>query len=536
MPAQINPKKPATGFPIVGIGASAGGLEALQQFFRNFPVDSGLSFVVVSHLDPTHPSMLAEILQRATIMPVVEAVDELKIAPNHVYIIPPNRVMIISRGCLQLSMPEEPQGMRMPIDSFLCSLAADQQDLAVGIILSGTGTDGALGLQAIQGVGGIAMAQEPTDAKFDGMPSHAIQVGCVTHILPVEKMAALLIPFARTLIVPVKPQPAPKVINGINGVLNQLRTVTGNDFSLYKKSTIGRRIERRMLQQNIENIELYTRYLKENVSEAHLLFKDLLINVTNFFRDPEAFEALEKSILPSLCNDKPDDYVFRVWVAGCATGEETYSIAILLSELLEKTHQAFKIQIYSTDLDDDVISIARAGIYPFTITQNVNPERLRRFFIKEETGYRVKKQLREMVIFAIQNVLKDPPFTKLDLVSCRNLMIYLEPEAQNQLIPTFHYALKPDGVLFLSPSESICNHTTLFVALNRQWKFYRAKHDCVSSGVMLANPIGRALVRHPKPPTEIKAKAISYAELANQMLLQYFAPAAIITDTQGNIL
>ncbi|RIZ68093.1 MAG: PAS domain-containing protein [Methylococcales bacterium] len=536
MPAQINPKKPATGFPIVGIGASAGGLEALQQFFRNFPVDSGLSFVVVSHLDPTHPSMLAEILQRATIMPVVEAVDELKIAPNHVYIIPPNRVMIISRGCLQLSMPEEPQGLRMPIDSFLRSLADDQQNLAVGIILSGTGTDGVLGLQAIQGVGGITVAQEPTDAKFDGMPTHAIQAGYVTHILPVEKMSALLSPFARTLIAPVKPQPVSKVISGINGVLNQLLTVTGNDFSRYKKSTIGRRIERRMVQHNIENIELYTRYLKENTSEAHLLFKELLINVTNFFRDPEAFEVLEKNILPSLCNDKPDDYVFRVWVAGCATGEEAYSIAILLSELLEVTHQVFKIQIYSTDLDDDVINIARAGIYPLTITQYVNPERLRRFFIKEETGYRVKKQLREMVIFAIQNVLKDPPFTKLDLISCRNLMIYLEPEAQNQLIPAFHYALKPGGILFLSPSEGICNHTDLFVALNRQWKFYRAKHDFVRSGTLLTNPTGRALVHTSKPPAVVKTQSVSYAELAHQMLLQCFAPAAIITDTLGNIL
>ncbi len=536
MPAPINPKKPATEFPIIGMGASAGGLEALQQFFRCFPVDSGLAFIVVSHLDPTHPSMLAEILQRATTMPVIEAVDALKVVPNQVYIIPPNRVMIILHGYLQLSTPEEVHSLRMPIDTFLRSLADDQQALAVGIILSGTGTDGALGLQAIQKVGGITVAQEPTDAKFDGMPSNAIQAGYVTHIQPVEKMSALLMPFASTLIAPVKPQANPKVTNGITGVLNQLRAVTGNDFSFYKKSTIGRRIERRMLQHNINNIELYTRYLKENVSEAHLLFKDLLINVTHFFRDPEAFEVLEKNILPTLCKDKPDGYVFRVWVAGCASGEEAYSIAILLSELLEESSQAFKIQIYSTDLDDDVISIARAGIYPFSITQNVNPERLQRFFIKEETGYRVKKELREKVVFAIQNVLKDPPFTKLDLLSCRNLMIYLEPEAQNQLIPTFHFALKPGGVLFLSPSENISNHTDLFVAINRQWKFYRAKQDSVTLGIKMTNPMEKVLVRHPKQLSALKPKTVSYAELANQKLLQCFAPAAIITDTQGNIL
>jgi len=277
------------------------------------------------------------------------------------------------------------------------------------------------------------------------MPSSAIKSGFVTHIVPVDKMPELLLAYARTLTLPIKSHPAPKAVGSINAILMQLRTVTGNDFSLYKKTTIGRRIERRMSQNNIEDIELYARYLKENVSEALLLFKDLLINVTSFFRDPEAFDVLQKTILPQLCSDKADDYVFRVWVAGCASGEEVYSIAMLLRELTEETHQQFKIQIYGTDLDDDAITIARAGVYPANIAQDVTPERLHRFFLKEESGYRVKKELREMVVFAIQNVIKDPPFTKLDLLSCRNLLIYLEAEAQNRLIPDFHYALKPGG-------------------------------------------------------------------------------------------
>ena len=319
----------------------------------------------------------------------------------------------------------------------------------------------------------------------------------------------------------------------------QLRTSTGHDFSLYKKSTIGRRIERRMSQHNIEDTDVYARYLKENPAEVHTLFKELLINVTNFFRDPEAFAVLEKDILPQLCKDKPDDYLFRVWVAGCATGEEAYSIAILLRELMDETHQEFKVQIYSTDLDDDAIAIARAGFYPPNIAQDVTPERLRRFFIKEDAGYRIKKEIREMVVFAIQNVIKDPPFTKLDLLSCRNLMIYLEPELQNRLIPAFHYALKPGGVLFLSPSESIGNHTRTVLIAQSQME------------VLSCHPFHRLLLARrwrtccPGPqklPAKSSEEAISkpketnFAELTRRVLVQCFAPASVVTDLKGDIL
>ena len=525
-------------FPIVGIGASAGGLEALEQFFRHAPTQGGMAFVLVQHLDPSHPSLLTEILQRTTALSIVEAVDQIAVEPDHVYVIPPNRDMAIFHGKLQLSVPNEPRGQRMPIDAFLRSLAEDRQENAIGIILSGTGTDGTLGLRAILGVGGITLVQEPATAKYDGMPSSAIQAGYATHVLPVDKMPeALLAGAGRFAARPAAPV-APKTASGISRILMQLRSITGHDFSLYKQSTIRRRIERRMSQHAIEDAETYARYLKENPVEVQALFKELLINVTSFFRDSEAFACLEKDILPSLCKDKADDYIFRVWVAGCATGEEAYSIAILLREHMAQAHQEFKVQIYSTDLADDAIALARAGLYQLNIAQDVTPERLRRYFVKEESGYRVKKEIREMVVFAIQNVVKDPPFTRLDLLSCRNLMIYLEPELQNRLIQTFHYALKPGGILFLSPSESIGNHTDLFASLNRKWKFFRAAKSIISARAAITHVVSWAKEAGGKAPQETmdKRKETNFAELTRRVLLQCFAPASVVADLKGNIL
>ncbi len=523
-------------FPIVGIGASAGGLEAFEQLFRHTPVDSGMAFVLVPHLAPNHASLLTEILQRATQMPVLEAQDHMPVSPNSVYIIPPNRDMAIFHDTLQLSVPEEPHAQRLPIDHFLRSLAEDQAERAIGIVLSGTGSDGTLGLRAIVGAGGITLAQEPESAKYDGMPTSAIKAGYVHHILPVEKMFAAIAACMRS---PLKGTPiAPAMINGMGRILLQLRTTTGQDFSLYKKSTIGRRIERRMMQHNIEDTEVYARYLKENPTEAHILFKELLINVTSFFRDAEAFSILQKEILPQLCKNKTDDYVFRVWVAGCATGEEAYSIAILLQELKDETHQEFKVQIYATDLDDDAITIARAGIYPPNVAADITSERLRRFFIKEDTGYRIKKDIREMVVFAVHNVIKSPPFTKLDLLSCRNLMIYLETELQNRLIPVFHFALKAGGVLFLSPSESTGNYTELFSPINRKWKFYNATKTASTIRPMLATPLSWVKGSHTNTPEEImqKPKETNFTDLARRLLIQNFAPASVITDLKGDTL
>ncbi len=332
-----------------------------------------------------------------------------------------------------------------------------------------------------------------------------------------------------------------KTTNGINRILTLLRKVTGHDFTLYKKSTIHRRIERRMVLHNIGDIDVYVRYLKENTAEVHALFKELLINVTSFFRDADAFSVLQKDILPVLFKSKQaNDHVFRVWVTGCSTGEETYSIAILLYEFICETHHwEFKIQFYSTDLDDEAITIARAGWYPETIEQDVTPDRLRRFFTKENSGYRINKEIREMVIFAVQNVIKDPPFTKLDLLSCRNLMIYLTPELQDQLIPAFHYALKAGGVLFLSPSESIGNHVELFSTIDRKWKFYRVEKLQTTNRVPTMNSASDWTTQknyHAISDEMTRLKDTNFAELIRRLLVQFFAPASVITDLKGNII
>jgi len=534
--------------PIVGIGASAGGLEAFEAFFRACPADTGMAFVLVPHLDPGHVSLLTEILQRCTSMAVLEALDQMRIEANHVYIIPPNREMGILGGLLQLSVPEMVRGQRMPIDGFLRSLAEDQGERAIGVVLSGTATDGTLGLRAILGAGGVCMVQEPSSAKYDGMPQSAISSGYATHILPVEQMPAMLLEVTRQtayrLSVPaVVPQ---KVLSGINQILLQLRSSTGHDFSLYKKSTIGRRIQRRMSQHGIEDEAVYARFLRENPQETQLLFKELLINVTSFFRDPEAFVVLKKTVLPELLAGKPAGYAFRVWVAGCATGEEAYSIAILLAELQDELRarheQELGIQIYATDLDDDAIAVARVGHYPPNIAQDITPERLRRFFNKDDAGYKVKKEIRDMVVFAVQNVIKDPPFTKLDLLSCRNLLIYLEAEAQTRLIPNFHYALKNAGVLFLSTSESIISHPDLFASIDRKWKFYRAKHALAApwrqgsaDQTWSADKAARTAFAAPTVKARV-GNGNSIAVLSTHALLQTYAPASVTTDVKGNIL
>ena len=536
--SKMGDKQPGD-FPIIGMGASAGGLEAFEQFFRNVPADIGMAFVLVTHLDPGHASILTEILQRSSTMPVHEAQDQMVVAPNNVYVIPPNREMSIFKGMLQLSVPENPRGQRMPIDFFLRSLAEEQGEKAIGAILSGTGTDGTLGLRAILGAGGISFVQDPDTAKYNGMPSSAIQSGLATYILPVDKMPEQLMTYVKNLfdlkIKPPPPVPAPTGAN--QRIMQAIRSRTGHDFSLYKQSTVSRRIERRMLAHNIADTDLYARYLKEHPEEVQLLFKELLINVTSFFRDPESFEALKKDLLPRLLAHIPEPSAFRVWVVGCATGEEAYSVAILLREYLEETKQDFKVQIYSTDIDEDAIAIARSGSYPANIAMDVSEERLQRFFIKEETGYRIKKDIREMVVFAIQNVIKDPPFTKLDLISCRNLLIYLEPELQNRIIPAFHYALKPGGALFLSASESIGNHAEFFAPINRKWKIYQAKTSIVSARNIMARGLSWNITQPGRGPDEtLKMKEPNFAELTKRALLQSFAPASVITDEGGEIL
>lgn len=534
--SELAPK--ADIFPIVGVGASAGGLEAFEAFFHHVPADCGMAFVLVPHLDPDHVSILTEILQRATAMPVVEAADQMPVRPGQVHIIPPNRDMAIFHGLLQLSVPDVPRGQRLPIDAFLRSLAEDQGERAMGIILSGTGSDGTLGLGAILDAGGLTLVQEPATANYDGMPSSALRAGHASHVLPVEDMYPAMLAGVRHA--PLAVRRAEETLfsaGSMNRVLMILRTATGHDFSLYKKSTITRRIERRMIQHDLKDLDVYARYLKENPAEVQTLFKELLINVTSFFRDPEAFAVLRQDILPALFADKPEDYVFRVWVAGCASGEEAYSIAMLLREFMDETRQELKVQIYATDLDEDAIAQARAGAYPAAGLAELSPERLRRFFVQDGGNFRVRKDIREMVVFAVQNVIKDPPFTRLDLLSCRNLMIYLEPELQNRLIPVFHYALKPDGVLFLSPSESIGSHTELFVAASRKWKFYRSIHSANAIRSVLSGGLSWNAGSSPAPEKIMqKPPETNFANLTREALIDSYAPASVVINGAGNIL
>ncbi len=526
-----------THFPIIGMGASAGGLEAFEQFFSHVAENCGMAFVLIQHLDPNHKSMLGEILQRTSRLPICEAEDQMQVLPNIVYIIPPNRDMEIFNGKLQINIPIEPRSQRLPIDTFMRSLAEECGESAIGILLSGTGTDGTLGLRAIIGAGGISLVQSPETAKFNGMPYSAIHAGYASYVLAPAEMPDALMGNLHHLIAPPQ-SPSPLNISSIERILMTLRSTSGHDFSQYKKTTITRRIERRMSIHSIDDANVYVRYLKENPAEVQALFKELLINVTSFFRDPDVFIELKHNILPQCLADKDEGYVFRVWISGCATGEEAYSMAIILRELMDENHHQFTTQIYATDLDDDAINTARNGLYLPNIMQDISPERLRRFFIKEDAGFRVRKEIREMVVFAVQNVVKDPPFTKLDLLSCRNLMIYLEPVLQNRLIPVFHYSLKPDGILIVSPSESIGSHTELFEPINRKYKIYRAARSLVSRKKLLTSGLawGSAAsikslgAEGTKPPTA------NFTELAKRLLLKLYAPASVVTDLQGNIL
>jgi two-component system CheB/CheR fusion protein len=525
---------------IVGIGASAGGLEAFEQFFKQVKPDSGLAYVLIQHLDPSQPSMLVDILQRCTSLPVVEAKDQMAVEPDHVYVIPPNRGMQVFHGLLQLSSPVEARGLRMPIDAFFRSLAEDQGDAAVGIILSGTGTDGTLGLRALFGAGSLCLVQDPSTARHDGMPRSAIDAGYANQVLAPQAMPELL----RRGVKPSQVrQPmitrTSAAVGALNRILMQLRTGTGHDFSQYKTSTIGRRIERRMTMHAIEDPEVYARFIKDHPGELQALFRELLINVTSFFRDPEAFDALNEQVLRRLVHSKDENDTIRIWVAACATGEEAYSIAIMLRELMDAAHKQIKVQLYSTDLDDDAIATARAGLYPPNIEQDVKPERLSRFFVKEESGYRVRKHIRDMVIFAVQSVVKDPPFTRLDLLTCRNLLIYLEAPLQDRLITTFHYALKPDGVLFLSPSESIGGHTELFESIDRKWKLYRQIPSAASARTLVRGGVnwhGDTGSSPARPDSIRKLPEPLIGDAAKRMLMHAFAPAAVVTDPQGNIL
>ena len=527
-------------FPVVGIGASAGGLEALDLFLQNVPAGSGMAFVIVQHLDPTHKGLMVELLQRVTTMKVVQVGDRMKVEPNQVYVIPPNKDMSILHGTLHLFDPVAPRGLRLPIDFFFRSLADDRQDKSIGVILSGMGSDGTLGLRAIKEKAGAVFVQEPGSAKFDGMPKSAIDAGLADVIALAEELPGRIIAYLRHAPLAGRPGHAleEKAQSALEKIFILLRTQTGQDFSLYKKSTVYRRVERRMGLHQIDGIATYVRFLQENPQETELLFKELLIGVTNFFRDPKAWDHLKKEVIPAFLERRPTGGILRAWTPGCSTGEEAYSLAIVFKEALERVKPArnVSLQVFATDLDQDAIEKARAGVYPANITPDVSPERLRRFFSQEERGYRVGKEIREMVVFAPQNVIMDPPFTKLEILVCRNLLIYLTPELQKKLLPLFHYSLNPGGVLFLGSAETIGTFTDLFTPVDVKARVYR-RLDTALGATPIEFPSSFIAMTPEEPaPAKPERPSASLQMLADQLILTGYAPAAVLTSGKGDIL
>jgi two-component system, chemotaxis family, CheB/CheR fusion protein len=541
-------KAPTAVFPIVGIGASAGGLAAFEAFFKGIPQGkaAGMAFALVQHLAPDHKSLLSELLRRFTTMPVFEVTNDMQVSIDCVYIIPPNQEMSLLDGRLQLSEPSEPRGHRLPIDSFFQSLAQDQGEAAICIVLSGTGRDGTSGLKAVKAAGGMAMVQTPKSAEFDGMPVSALETGIVDYELPPNEMPQQLMNYVKRIFLP--PHATDNTLpskndDALKQIFVLLRAKTTHDFSQYKPNTMVRRIERRMAVHQIDFIADYAKYLSQNPDEVDALFRDLLIGVTSFFRDPAAFKVLESDVIPRLFEGKKPGSIIRIWTAGCSTGEEAYSIAMLLQEHMSTLQQSFTVQLFATDIDSRAIAIARTGFYPDWISADISPERLRRFFsvVPERQGFRVSKAIRDMLIFSEQNVIKDPPFSKIDLITCRNLLIYLGSELQKKVIPLFHYALGPGGSLFLGSSEGIGEFTELFSVIERKSKLFLRKggalhreRDYMSHDVSVLE----------KKPQKGPSGATKFApagrpqmrEVTEQALLAQFAPVSALVNEQGDIL
>ena len=533
-----------TAFPIVGIGASAGGLQAFEDFFANMDSETGMAFIVVTHLHPGHTSALPELIGKYTGMETLPIKDGMTVRQNHIYLIPPGVNLSIFNQSLHLLKPEGTHGSQLPIDFFFRSLAEDQKDRAIGIILSGTGTDGTLGLRAIKGESGMVMVQDVKGAKFSGMPQSAINTGLVDYTLPPSKMAKQLVRYVRG---PFLDSSAPAVKleaplkNAMKKIFLQIRQRTGHDFSCYKSSTIRRRIERRMNVHHIHNPTNYVRFLQENPQESELLFKDMLIGVTSFFRDPDAYKFLSEKAIPKLLQSKPEGYVLRIWVPACASGEEAYSLAITLHECMDKLNRHLDCQIFATDLDLQAINFARAGIYPEGIAADVGTQRLKKFFLKENNSYRIRKDIRETVVFAPQNVIGDPPFTKLDMVSCRNLLIYLESEIQYKIFNLFHYALKPGGILFLGSSETAGSQSSLFKPFSKEYKVFlreKSSHPMQAQMNKMPQDITPGLPNKIAPEKEmppLKGR-LKIMDAANKVFLEHLTPPSLIVNHHGDII
>lgn len=524
---------------IVGIGASAGGLEAFRHFFSAMPAHSGLAFVLVQHLDPTRESFLTDLVQRATTIPVQQVEDGVPVRRNHIYVIPPNSDLELRHGRLYRRDPSAPRGLRLPIDHFFRSLAEQERERAIGIVLSGTGSDGTLGLKAIKAHDGMAMVQEPESARYDGMPRSAIATELVDYVLPVEQMAATLLDyFNRMLAGDGKPTAAaPYQEHTLQEIFALLRDETGHDFSLYKRSTLYRRIERRMTVNQAETPEAYVALLRESQKETQQLQRELLISVTSFFRDPDAFRVVAQEIIPQIVDGRGRNDVIRFWVPGCATGEEAYSLAILLHRHLAQRDQMVPVQIFATDIDEQALHKARQARYPISIAAEVSTEQLEKYFAVREGAYQVSDEIRDMVIFATHNAIKDPPFSNLDLVSCRNLLIYLRNALQERVLTLFHYSLKPGGYLFLGSSETPGELTKYFHTVDGQAKVYRHQDGPRPQQRVLRFPTPSTLTHRSQKQTrpmndlnEIITDAVA------QTLMSDFTPPCVAVNENGDIL
>lgn len=526
-------------FPIVGIGASSGALETLEQFFANMPKDTGMAFVIIQHFDKTHGGIMPYLLQRITVMKVTEVTDRLQVKPNHVYLMPPNKSISILNGCLHLFEPTELLGLRLPIDIFFRSLADDQQEKSIGIILSGNGTDGSFGVKAIKEKNGIVLVQDPLTSNFNGMPNSAIDAVTVDIIASAYDLPAKLIAFfknnpsnTKNLIIDDKNK------TNLEKIVILLRTQTGHDFSLYKNPTMYRRIERRMVIHQIDKIANYVCFLQENPKELEILFRGLLIGVTNFFRDAVLWEKLKEQILPDLFNELPNGHVLRVWVTGCSTGEEAYSFAIVFKEAYEKVKQSknLTLQMFATDINSDAIKIARRGVFSSNIVANVSSERITKFFTKKEDKYWVNTSIREMLVFAPHDVIKDPPFTKLDFLLCRNLLIYFESKLQKELMNLFYYCLNTGGLMILGTSENVNSQDMLFTTIDKKLKIYKRSITPIEIDRMnFPSSFSHSTERTQEDITSVKATS-KIQTFAERLLLQHFAPASVLINQEGDIL
>ena len=536
-----SPEPRSDAFAVVGIGASAGGLEAFTRLLKALPGDTGMAFVLIQHLDPKHPSLLSEILSRASALPVTSAADDMAVEPNHVYVMPENADMEIDQGILRLARREGDKGHHLPIDGFLKSLARDQRGRAIGVILSGTASDGVVGLRAIKAEGGITFAQAEQSAKFGSMPHSAIAAGVVDLVLPPEEIATELGRIARHPYVrshdAIPEAPVDQHGDALAAIFKALHASTGVDFAEYKQSTIQRRIRRRMVVHRMDRLEDYADYLKLKPGEVQVLYDDILINVTGFFRDPGAFEALRSSVFPVFLKQDSARGSLRIWVPGCATGEEAYSIAIALLEFLGDRAVGVPIQIFATDIDETAIETARSGVYRDSIAADLTPDRLRRFFIKVERGYQVTKSVRDMCVFAKQNVTRDPPFSRLDLISCRNVLIYLGPVLQRLVMPIFHYALKSTGFLLLGTAETVGAFSDLFEAVDRKHRIYARKLTAGRLGVEFApSESTRASIEVAGGRAEAAPGMQDVHREADRIALTRYAPPGVLVNDEMEIL